>query len=294
MWGLQLLKYAFNNSFDYFIGKVRGRFAAFVIQLVLSNIAITVFSIIATLIAVALINNGPLSLDVFSTEGIFQFAGMLESIWVVSSVICVNYFFRNPNVQRMTFVDLYKGKSSGFWLDLSIALFLLAVVFIAYNRSVLFNSYADNITPLNLLMNEGMENTGYSIQSIIGSWIYYIVHSLPVVAIILIEVRERRRNGITLKSNIVRVILIAILMYFVITWTAESFLQIFQELILNVLNSPFEMVEIPIFFGITSTIFFQAFRLMFISVFVHFLIAYAQEESQPILRRNETSDLLDN
>jgi hypothetical protein len=294
MWILQFLKYAFNETFDFLLVKVRGRFASFIIQLVLSYLALAILTVIVTMVAVPLLNQGEMSMDVFSTQGMFQWAGMLDPIWIVTSVVCVNYFFRRSSAeQRMTFSDFYKGKSSGFWFDFSVAVAILAVVFIIFNRSSLFYSYSDN-TPLDVLLTEGLENTAFSIQSVLSSWIFYLAYSSPVVALVIIEVRERKRNGVSLRTNILKVILVSVLMYFAVSWIVNNLLHIFQELILNIINSPFEMVEIPVFLGVTANIFFQTFQLMFFSVFVHFLIQHAFDKTHSVPLRDESNDLLDN
>jgi hypothetical protein len=214
---------------------------------------------------------------------------MIDPAWTVTVVIASNYLFTSdPNSKKMSFPDFYTKKSSGFWLDLVIAVAVLSLILAIYYRNELVLTFSDQ-TPLELLLAEGGMNLGFTFSALISSWISYIVKVLPILAIVLIEVRERKRSGVQVTIPIGKAFLVLILISFTLTWTFDNFLYAFNELVLTLLYIPFEMVEIPAIFGIIATIFFKVFHFMTLAAVVHFILSEGSKGTYRILNQ----DILD-
>ena len=289
MWILQVFKESLNATFNFFLQKVKGRFVSFMVQLVVSYLAVAIATLLITMIVIPILNQGQFSLDLFSLHGLFAWVRMVDPAWTVTVVIASNFLFTsNLNDRKMSFPDFYTKKSSNFWLDLSAAIVVLSLVLIVYYKNELLLSSADK-TPLELLLSEGGMNLGFTVSSLISSWISYIVIVLPIFAIVLIDVRERKRMGVQEKIPIGKAFLALVIISFTLAWTFDGFLYAFNELVLTLFYIPFEMIEIPAFFGIIATIFFKVFHFMTLAAVVHFVLAEGTKETY----RNPNQDILD-
>ncbi len=292
MWILHFFKETLNSSFDYFIQKVKGRFLAFAIQLIVSYLAVALFTLMITLVMVSLMNQGNFSINLFSFTGLYEWIRMIDPVWMVTDVIAVNFLFVSGlSKERMSFPDFYKKRSSGFWLDLLIAVSILAVVLTIYYKNELL--LTNGASPIDLLLHAGFKNELNPLANLLSSWIYYTIISLPVIAIILIEVRERKRNRFKLKLSFWKILLGTLLLSFIISWTFESLLYMFGELVMNLIYAPFELIEIPAIFGVIVSILFKTLNFITLATIVHFGIRYGMEENDVSPVNTITKDILD-
>ena len=287
MWILHIFKETFNSTFDYLIEKVKGRFLAFAIQLVLSYLAVAIFTLLITVAIIPLFNQGEFSLDVLTADGLFEWVRMIDPVWTVTVVVGVNYLFlADPSQKRMSFPDFFKGKSSSFWLDLVIALAVLAVILTVYYKNEILLSFT-HPDPLDLLLLQGFENFEYTFSKLLSNWIYYVVWASPVVAIFIIEIRERKRKGFILKMPIWKMLMASIVLSFIIYWIFDGLLFVFGELIMSFLYIPFELIEIPAAFGVLVSILFKTMQFMFIAAVFHFILKMG-------MKKHEAADLEQN
>lgn len=293
MWILQIFKDTLNASFDYFLEKIKGRFWAFLVQLVVSYLAVAFFTLLITTIIISLLNQGTFSLDLFSAEGLFEWMRMIDPVWLVTSVIAVNFMFKSDLLnKRMSFPDFYANKSPQFWLDLLVAVAIVAVGFTLYFKNELLLSYTYDHN-LELLLDAGFENDVYSMSGLLSNWISYAVISLPLVAVVVIEFRDRKRNGLELKISLWKILAAVILLSFVLTLTVNSALDMFSKLVLALLYVPFEMIEIPVIFGVIVVIVFKTVHFIALTAFVHFVLKINMKKSNAELIDNDTNELLD-
>lgn len=295
MWIFHFFKYALGSSFDYFSTRIKGRFVAFALQMVLSYVLVGAFTGIIAMLALPLFYDGSFSFDLFSSEFLYNWAVLITPVWTVSIVIGVNYLFRtNASEERMKFADFYSKRTSSFWGELFVTICLLTILFIVYNSNTIYFSptYPND---LEYLLNEGFgENMGF-LGMFLKNWLYYISLALPIVSIVILEIRERKRNGATLKQPLWKIIIVAILLGFFVSWTMDAFLRMFGELVLSLIYAPFEMIEIPIVLGIITSIFFVTFKFIALAAVYHFTIQYGtQEDEERVLFLNTSEDLLDN
>lgn len=293
MWILQIFKDALNASFDYFLEKIKGRFWAFLVQLIVSYLAVAFFTLVITTVIISLLNQGKFSLDLFTAEGLFEWMRMIDPVWLITAVIAVNFMFKTDLLnKRMSFPDFYANKSSQFWLDLVVAIAIVAVGFTIYYKNELLLSYNyDN--NLELLLDAAFENDVYSISGLISNWISYIVVALPVVAVLVIEFRDRKRSGFQLKISFWKILLATILFSFILTLTFNYLAVMFSELILALLYVPFEMIEIPVILGVFSSIFFKTLHFIALTAFFHFVLQLNMERVTTEVIDNTTNELLD-
>ena len=238
-------------------------------------------------------NQGGFSLDLFSADGLFEWMRMIEPVWTVSIVIAVNYLFKKGlSRTKMSFPDFYIQRSSGFWLDLIIAVSVLSVVLTIYYKHELMLSFDGQ--PIDYLLSQGFENLKTSLSSLFSSWISYIVMSLPILALILIEVRERKRNGFKLKLPIWKLFLATLLLSFIVYWTFNNLMNMFGELVMNLIYAPFEMIEIPIILGVIVSVLFKTVNFMVLAAVVHFGIRSGMmKDPNAAVNMNNTNDILD-
>lgn len=278
MWILHFLKEVLNSSFDFFIQKVKGRFLAFAIQLIVSYLAVALFTLLITSVMVAFMSQGGFSLDLFSINGLFEWMRMIDPVWVVTIVIAVNYLGKSDaSNESMSFPDFYKGRSSAFWLDLVIAVAVLSVILTIYYKNELMLSFEPN--PLVQLLNEGLGGIKTPFQSLLSSWIYYTIISLPVITHVIIEVRDRKRNGLQLKLALWKVVIATLLLSFIVSWTFDNLLYIFGELVMNLIYAPFELIEIPAVLSVIVSILFETIIFIVVAATIHFGIQYGMEEN---------------
>lgn len=293
MWILHFLKETLNSSFDYFIQKVKGRYLAFAVQLIVSYLAVALFTLLITTVIVALISQGGLSLDLFSMNDLFEWMRMIDPVWVVTTVIAVNFLGKsNLSNKRMSFPDFYKGRSSAFWLDLVIAVVTLSVILTIYYKNELMLTFDAN--PLDILLSQGFNGLKSPLETLLSNWIYYIVISLPIIAIVLIEVRDRKRNGFKLKLPFWKVLLALLFLSFIVSWTMDNLLYMFGELIMNLVYAPFELIEIPAIFSVIVSVLFETLSFIVLAAIIHFGIRYGMEEASlsPVINDNN-NELLD-
>lgn len=293
MWILQILKETFNSSFDYFLKKVKGRYLAFLVQLVISYLAVAVFTLVISMIIVSMLNQGSFSIDVFSMNGLFEWMRMIDPVWGVTAVIAVNFLFKaDLSAKTMSFPDFYKEKSPQFWLDLVIAVVTLAVVLTIYYKNELMLQFG--VDPIEQLINVGFDGMQSPMVELLSNWIYYSVISLPTAAVILIEVRDRKRNGFRLKRSFWKILITSLLLSFVITWAFDDVLFIFGNLVMNLIYAPFELIEIPAFLGVVVTILFKTLNFMFLASVFHFAIKHSMEKDSTVkVDSQDKSELLD-
>lgn len=292
MWILQIFKDTLNASFDYFMEKIKGRFWAFLVQLVLSYLAVAILTLMITVTIISLLNSGEFTLDLFSAQGLFEWVRMIDPVWMVTVVIGVNFLFNtDPLNKRMSFPDFFEGKSTQFWLDLVLAVAVLAVVFTIYYKNELMLSF--DRPPLEVLLSEGFGDFKSPLETLLSNWIYYTVMALPIIAVIVIEIRERKRNGFSLKIALWKVMMALVLLIFILTWTFESLLFVFGELVLNIIYAPFEMIEIPAVFGGIAAIVSKTVFFFTASAFFHFTLQLNMERVTTEVIDNTTNELLD-
>jgi len=171
---------------------------------------------------------------------------------------------------------------------------LLTVLLIIYNsKSIYFSTtYSSD---LGYLLSEGFgENMGF-LGMFLKNWLYYISLALPIVSIVILEIRERKRNGVTLQQPLWKILIVAVFLGFFVSWSMDAFLRMFGELVLSLIYAPFEMIEIPVVLGVITTIFFTTFKFIALAAVYHFTIQYGtQENEERVLFSNTSEDLLDN
>ena len=213
-----MFKDTLNASFEFFLEKISGRFWAFSLQLIVSYIAVAVFTLLITVIIIPLFNQGSLNLDLYSFDGLFNWIRMIDPVWTVTIAIAINGLFNLDSEQKkLSFVDFYNNKSSQFWMELLIAVSILSAVFVIYYKSEFLLSLSDQ-TPLELLLDNGFENTRNTLSVFLSNWMSYLVMASPIVAIVIVELRERRRNGITLVTPVWKVVITLIILKFILAW----------------------------------------------------------------------------
>ncbi|NVK63902.1 MAG: hypothetical protein HWE22_04915 [Flavobacteriales bacterium] len=295
MWIFQFFKHALGGAFDYFSIRIKGRFAAFAIQLVLSYLLVGVFTYIIAMLASPLFYGGSFSLNIISVDVLYDWALLIDPAWTVTMVVAVNFLFRTDlSNKRMKFADFYNKRTSTFWFELFLAVSLLTILLIIYHRNDLYYpiSYGND---LDFLLGQGFGDNMEFLGPLIENWLYYISLSLPIIAIVVLEIRERKRNGVVLKHPMWKMLVVAIILGFFVSWSMDAFLRMFGDLVLTLIYAPFEMMEIPIILGVLTTIFFTTFKFIALSTIYHFTIQYGTQENKERVLFSETSeDLLDN
>ncbi len=297
MWIRNFSQDAYNSAHDYLNLKVKGRFLSFAIQYIVSYIAVALFTLMITMVVVAMLNQGDFSLDLFSSQGLIEWLTLIEPIWTVSIVIGVNYLFTaNLSENRMSFSDFYRQKSSGFWLDLIIALTVLTALLTIYHRNqLLFGNTSSS--DLEILLNAGFNDTGWRLANLLSNWVMFISQALPFIAIVIIEIRERKRNGCVVNYPIWKILIAAVVIGIIVNVLMNYLYYTFGELVLSLIYAPFKLVEIPIIIGVVVLIFFKAYTLMILSAFLHFTIKRgvvgvgSTSSTGPV---DNSKDLLDN
>lgn len=297
MWIRNFTQGAYNAAHDYLNQKVKGRFLSFAIQYIVSYIAVGLFTLMITMVAVSMLNQGDFSLDLFSSQGLIEWLTLIEPIWTVSSVIGVNYLFQaNLSDNKMSFPDFYRLKSSGFWLDLIIALTILSIALSIYHRT-LFLSGSAAPTNLELLLQSGYTNSKFHLASFFSRWLLFISQALPFIVIVIIEIRERKRNGCVVNYPIWKIFIAAVVIGIILNVIMNYIQYMFGELVLNLIYAPFELVEIPIAIGVVVLIFFETYTLILLSAFLHFTIkrgVVGVASTSSTLPIDHSTDLLDN
>lgn len=294
MWIFQFFKSALSESFDYFSTKIKGRFIAFAIQLVLSYIGIGIFTFILTTLSLPLFYGGELSFNLLSTKGIYDWLVLIDPVWTVTIVIGVNLLFRTSSTNKqMSFPDFYGMRSSTFWFELFVAIAGLSILMILYHKNELFYPVSSG-NDLDFLLGNAFEESMDFLTRFIENWLYYISLALPIVAIVVLEIRERQRSGVVLRQPIWKILVAAVLLGLLVTWSMDALLRMFYELVLQIIYAPFEMLEIPMFLGIITNICFMTFKFIALAAVYHFIIQYGTKEVEaPVLSTNTSEDLLD-